>query len=57
MKIGNVDLGEREAEFFRHLFDVPRREGCDVIDINFGCPVSKIAGRGTGSGMMRESDK
>ena len=31
--------------------------GCDVIDINFGCPVSKIAGRGAGSGMMREPDK
>ena len=25
----------------------------DVIDINFGCPVKKIAGRGAGSGMMR----
>ena len=31
--------------------------GCDVIDINFGCPVSKIAGRGAGSGMMRDPDK
>ena len=31
--------------------------GCDSIDINFGCPVSKIAGRGAGSGMMREPDK
>lgn len=31
--------------------------GCDIIDINFGCPVSKIAGRGAGSGMMREPDK
>ena len=31
--------------------------GCDLIDINFGCPVSKIAGRGAGSGMMREPDK
>ena len=29
----------------------------DVIDINFGCPVKKIAGRGAGSGMMREPDK
>lgn len=27
--------------------------GPDVIDINFGCPVNKIAGRGAGSGMMR----
>ncbi len=31
--------------------------GCDVIDINFGCPVSKIAGRGAGSGMMKDPDK
>ncbi len=31
--------------------------GPDLIDINFGCPVKKIAGRGAGSGMMREPDK
>lgn len=31
--------------------------GCNIIDINFGCPVNKIAGRGAGSGMMREPDK
>ena len=29
----------------------------DVIDINFGCPVNKIARRGAGSGMMREPDR
>ena len=31
--------------------------GADVVDINFGCPVKKIAGRGAGSGMLREPDK
>ena len=31
--------------------------GPDVIDINFGCPVNKIARRGAGSGMMREPEK
>jgi nifR3 family TIM-barrel protein len=31
--------------------------GADLIDINFGCPVSKIAGRGAGSGMMKDPDK
>lgn len=31
--------------------------GADIIDINFGCPVSKIARRGAGSGMMREPEK
>ncbi len=29
----------------------------DIIDLNFGCPVKKIAGRGAGSGMLREVDK
>lgn len=29
----------------------------EVIDLNFGCPVNKIAKRGAGSGMMREPDK
>ncbi|MDD2594492.1 MAG: tRNA dihydrouridine synthase DusB [Bacteroidales bacterium] len=31
--------------------------GPDLIDINFGCPVNKIAKRGAGSGMMRYPDK
>lgn len=31
--------------------------GPEVIDINFGCPVKKIAGRGAGSGMMRDVPK
>jgi tRNA-dihydrouridine synthase B len=28
----------------------------DIIDINFGCPVKKVAARGAGSGMMRYPD-
>lgn len=43
-------MAERAAE-------IAGGHGADVIDINFGCPVSKIAGRGAGSGMMREPDK
>lgn len=31
--------------------------GPDFIDINFGCPVNKIARRGAGSGMMRYPDR
>ncbi len=31
--------------------------GPELIDINFGCPVNKIAGRGAGSGMMRDVPK
>jgi len=29
----------------------------DLIDINFGCPVRKIAGKGAGSGMMQFPEK
>jgi len=28
----------------------------DIIDINFGCPVKKVAGKGAGSGMLRTPD-
>lgn len=31
--------------------------GPETVDINFGCPVKKIAGRGAGSGMMRDVPK
>jgi nifR3 family TIM-barrel protein len=33
---------------------VAESAGPDIIDINFGCPVKKIANRGAGSGMMRD---
>lgn len=28
----------------------------DILDINFGCPVKKIAGKGAGAGMLRNPD-
>jgi putative TIM-barrel protein, nifR3 family len=45
------------ARMADHADQIVGGHGCDVIDINFGCPVSKIAGRGAGSGMMKEPDK
>lgn len=29
----------------------------DIIDINFGCPVKKVAGKGSGAGMLRDIPK
>lgn len=31
--------------------------GPDVLDINFGCPVKKVAGKGAGAGMLRDIPK
>ena len=45
------------ARMADHADQIVGGHGCDLIDINFGCPVSKIAARGAGSGMMREPDK
>ena len=47
----------RAAQMADKADEIAGGHGCDLIDINFGCPVSKIAGRGAGSGMMREPDK
>ena len=45
------------ARMADHAEEIVGGHGCDLIDINFGCPVSKIAGRGAGSGLMKDPDK
>ena len=32
---------------------IVEQAGPDVIDLNFGCPVKKVAGKGAGAGMLR----
>jgi nifR3 family TIM-barrel protein len=51
-------------QLYGHLVDamveaarVAEQAQPDVIDINFGCPMKKIANRGAGSGMMRDLPK
>ncbi len=45
------------AKMAENAAEIAGGHGADIIDINFGCPVNKIARRGAGSGMMREPDK
>lgn len=45
------------ARMVERAAEIAGGHGADVVDINFGCPVKKIAGRGAGSGMLKEPDK
>jgi len=55
---GNLpDAMVESARLAERAVELVGGHGADVIDINFGCPVRKIAGRGAGSGMMKEPDK
>ena len=59
----NIDEAERPVgiQIYGHLIEpmveaarIAESANPDFIDINFGCPVKKIASRGAGSGMMRD---
>ncbi len=59
----NIDDAERPVgiQIYGHLLEpmveaarIAESANPDIIDINFGCPVRKIAGRGAGSGMMKD---
>lgn len=58
----NINPGERPAAIQIYGRDVDsmveaariaEAAGPEVIDINFGCPVKKVAGKGAGAGMLR----
>lgn len=55
---GNIPEAMVEAaKMAENAAEIAGGRGADLVDINFGCPVNKIARRGAGSGMMREPDK
>ncbi|MBQ9545786.1 MAG: tRNA dihydrouridine synthase DusB [Bacteroidales bacterium] len=54
--IGIQIFGADENELLQCL-EIVEAENPDFIDINWGCPVRKVAGKGAGSGMLREPDR
>lgn len=54
--IGIQVFGADEEELLRCL-DVVEAQKPDFIDINWGCPVKKVAGKGAGSGILKDIPK
>ncbi|MBQ4279236.1 MAG: tRNA dihydrouridine synthase DusB [Rikenellaceae bacterium] len=52
-----IQIYGHEIEPMVEAARVAAAAGPEIVDINFGCPVKKIAGRGAGSGMMRDVPK
>ena len=48
-----IQIYGRDAESMVEAAKICEEASPDIIDINFGCPVKKVAGKGAGSGMLR----
>lgn len=48
-----IQIYGREVDAMVEAARICEEANPDIIDINFGCPVKKVAGKGAGSGMMR----
>lgn len=48
-----IQIYGREVEAMVEAAKICEEANPDIIDINFGCPVKKVAGKGAGSGMMK----
>ena len=48
-----IQIYGREAGPMVEAAHIARQANPEIIDINFGCPVKKVAGKGAGAGMLR----
>ena len=49
-----IQIYGRDAESMAEAAKIVEEAGPDLIDLNFGCPVKKVAGKGAGAGMLRD---
>ncbi len=52
-----IQIYGREVEPMVEAAKIVEAACPDIIDINFGCPVKKVAGKGAGAGMLRDVPK
>lgn len=52
-----IQIYGRDADAMVQAAQIVEQAGPDIIDINFGCPVKKVAAKGAGAGMLRDIPK
>ncbi|MDE6323760.1 MAG: tRNA dihydrouridine synthase DusB [Paramuribaculum sp.] len=52
-----IQIYGREPDTMAEAARIVAEAGPDIIDINFGCPVKKVAGKGAGAGLLRDIPK
>lgn len=52
-----IQIYGRDPEAMAEAARIVEQAGPDVLDINFGCPVKKVAQKGAGAGMLRDIPK
>ena len=52
-----IQIYGREVEPMVEAARIAEAAGPEVLDLNFGCPVKRVAGKGAGSGMLRCPDQ
>lgn len=52
-----IQIYGREPEPIRDAAIIAEEANPDIIDLNFGCPVKKVAGKGGGAGLLRDIPK
>ena len=52
-----IQIYGRDLDAMVEAARIVEQAGPDVIDLNFGCPVKKVAGKGAGAGMLQNIPK
>lgn len=52
-----IQIYGRDPDAMEEAARIVERAEPDILDINFGCPVKKVAGKGAGAGMLRDIPK
>lgn len=52
-----IQIYGREVDSMVEAAKIVEAAKPDILDINFGCPVKKVAGKGAGAGMLRDVPK